>query len=338
MPKPLQQQTVVITGASSGIGRETALLLAEKGASVVLAARNEVSLRDLAQQIEKLDAQARVVQTDVSQWSEVQRLAKEAADWHGSIDTWVNNAAISEYGTVEQTPISEIERVIQVTLMGQIYGMKAALPYLKRQRQGTLINVASVLADVPVPLQAPYVAAKHGIRGFTDALRLELEHEESKINVTLVLPSSINTPFFRHARSHLYVEPKPIPPYYHPRVVAEAIVFAAEHRRREIIVGGAGKLLQVGRRLTPRLVELYMLHNGRVFKQQQTDQPDSGEDTLFDPLHRIEPSLGEFNYKLKSSSAYTRLFEFHPLWKRAALGVAALGAVALLAGRANAQH
>src|SRR6478735_4993432 len=201
MPIPLSDQVVVITGASSGIGRETALEFGRRGASVVIAARNEPALTEVAREIERHGGNALPAPTDVSDWTQVERLAGTAVARFGRIDTWVNNAAISAYATVEEMEIEEIERIMRVNLLGQIYGMKAALPHLKRQHAGTIINVASALAERSVPLQATYCATKHGIKGFTEALRLELKNEQSGIAVVLVLPSSINTPLFEHARS-----------------------------------------------------------------------------------------------------------------------------------------
>ena len=177
MLRPLAQQVVVITGASSGIGRATAVRFGAAGASVVLAARNEVALQEAAREVEHAGGIALVMPTDVAKWEQVERLATRAVDRFGRVDTWVNNASVSEYATVEQMTIEEIERIIQVNLLGMIYGVKAALPHLKRQRQGTIVNVSSVVGERAVPLQSVYVATKHGIKGFTESLRLELEHE-----------------------------------------------------------------------------------------------------------------------------------------------------------------
>src|SRR5688572_25156989 len=199
MARAISEQVVVITGASSGIGRETALLFGRQGASVVLAARNEEALREVAQQIESEGGRAHVLPTDVAEWTQVERLAKGAVKTFGRIDTWVNDAGVAEYATVEQMTIEEIDRIIKVNLMGEIYGMKAALPHLKSQEQGTIINVSSVLGVRSVPLQAAYCAAKHGVNAFGEALRMEMEHEGSSVTVTTILPSSINTPFFEHA-------------------------------------------------------------------------------------------------------------------------------------------
>jgi short-subunit dehydrogenase len=335
VPREVSNQVVVVTGASSGIGRETATMLGERGASVVLAARNEAALNEAAKEVERLGGKAQVVVTDVAEWAQVERLARAAVEHFGRIDTWVNNAAVSVYGTVEELTVEEIERVVQVILMGQIYGMKAALPHLTRQGQGTIINVASALAQRSVPLQAPYCAAKHGIKGFTESLRLELARSHPGINVTLVMPSSINTPLFDHARSKLGVKPQPVPPIYEPRVVAEAILFAAEHPRRTIVAGGAGKGIVQAEKISPSFVDWYMLRKERGFKQQRTNRPDDGRDNLFAPVPGTGSATGSFGQKSKSSSPYTRYLELHPNRKRALNAVALASLVALVrrAGR-----
>jgi short-subunit dehydrogenase len=332
MPRTLSEQVVVITGASSGIGRETAIELGMRGGWVVLAARNEQALRETAREVERAGGKAHIAGTDVAIWPQVERLAQEAVDHFGRIDTWVNNAAVSEYATVEQMSMEEIQQIIQIILMGQIHGMKAALPHLVRQNGGTVINVASALAKRSVPLQSAYCAAKHGIKGFTESFRMELQHEHPDITVTLILPSSINTPLFRHARSKLGVLPKPMPPIYEPQAVAEAILFAVEHPRREIVVGGAGKLLEIGEALSPSLLDWYMLRNGKMFTQQQTQQPDDGQDNLFESLPGKKGSTtGEFGQKSKTVSLYTRHVESHPVRKR--MLTAAAAALALLTVR-----
>jgi short-subunit dehydrogenase len=313
--KKLSEQTLVITGASSGIGRETALMAGKQGASVVLAARNEVSLRDVAQRIEAAGGKAHVVVTDVSDWNQVQRLAQEAANRFGAIDTWVNDASVSVYGTVEQMNIDEIERVIQVNLMGMIYGCKAVLPYMTAQQMGgTIINVGSVISERGVPLQSAYSAAKYGVRGFSEALRVELMRDHPDIKVTLIMPSSINTPFFVHARSKMAVKPKPLPPVYEPQLVAEAILFAAENPRREIMVGGMGKMFGFLEKLSPAMLDMYLVRDG--FKQQQSDQPDDGQDNLFAPMLGYSSSRGEWGSQSSPVSPLTKL-DFYPNLKRA---------------------
>lgn len=333
--KPLNEQVVVITGASSGIGRATAVEFGRRGASVVLAARNEVALRETARQVEEAGGRAHVTLADVAEWPQVERLAMEAADTFGAIDTWVNNASVAEYATLEDITVEEIDRLVQVILLGAIYGSKAALPHLKRAGGGTIINVGSILSKRSVPLLSIYDAGKHGVKGFTQALRLEMERERTGINVTLVMPASMNTPFFDHARSRMGVRPGPIPPVYEPGVVAEAIVFAAEHPRREIIAGGAGNMLIALERLSPRLLDALMLPGGAIFKLQQTDEPDDGIDNLFEPVTGPGAARGHFGRFSLKRSLYTRALELHPARKRVLLGAALAGAVTLLrrAGR-----
>ncbi|MEO8511628.1 MAG: SDR family oxidoreductase [Chloroflexota bacterium] len=330
MAKPLKQQVVVITGASQGIGRETALQMAMSRATVVLAARNEEALQELARQVERLGGTAEVVVTDVAEHDQVERLAQRAIERFGRIDTWVNNAGVSIYATVEQLEPDEMERLIRVNLLGQMYGARAAIPHMRRQGGGTMVNVGSALSDRAVPLQSAYVASKHGIAGFSEALRLEMMHEETGIEVVLILPSSINTPLFSFARSRLGVQPMPVPPVYEPRVVAEAICHAAEHGGREIVVGGWGKLLTVAQWLSPSLLDRYMLQGARAWKQQESNRPDDARDNLFDASTGPGATSGEFGQGSKSTSLYTTAFELHPDRKRIALAALLICVVRLV--------
>ena len=323
MPRPLGQQVVVVTGASSGVGRETALQLAQHGATVIAAARNTEALDSLAAEITRLGGTPLTVPTDVAQWSEVQALAKRAVDEHGRIDTWVNCAAVALYGTVWDLEVSEIDRVLDVILRGQIYGMKAALSVMQPAGSGTIINVASALGVRSVPLQSAYCAAKHGIRGFAQSLRMELEHEQVPVRVCTVLPSSINTPLFDHARSRMSVKPKPVPPIYEASVVARAILSVAEHPQDEVVVGGGGKMLTLIERLAPRLADR-LLGPGKAWSKQRTSQSDDGSDNLFTASTGPGAVDGDFGSRAKSSSVYTELLELHPQRIRAALAVAAL--------------
>jgi short-subunit dehydrogenase len=329
MPRPINEQVVVITGASSGIGRETALEFGRRRASVVLAARNETALNEVAKEIEALGGQALPVITDVAVWEDVQRLAEQAVDRFGRIDTWVNNAAVSTYGAVEDLTVEEIERVLRVNLLGQVYGVKAVLPHLKGQNRGTIINVSSEVGERAIPLQAPYSASKHGVKGFTESLRLELKHEQSGVNVTLILPASINTPFFVHSRSKLGVKPKPPPPVYQPEAVAEAIVYAAEHPLRDVYVGGASKMMTLMQRVSPSLTDRFMLMRGMAFEQQRTDEPDDREDTLFAPSVGTGSSTGEFGDHAQSRSIYTEVVGFHPNLGRALAAATLVGTVVM---------
>ena len=330
MGTPLSEQVVVITGASQGIGRETALRFASAGASVVVAARNEVALRDLVTRIEAADGRAESVVADVAEYHQVERIGARAIERFGRVDTWVNNAAVSIYATVEQLEPDEMERLVRVNLLGQMYGSKVAVALMKPRRAGTIINVGSALSDRAIPLQSAYVATKHGIAGFSEALRLELTHERAGIDVVLILPSSINTPLFAFARSKLGVQPMPVPPVYDPAVVAEAICHAAEHGGREIVVGGWGKLLTLGQWLSPSLLDRFMLQGDRSFEQQKTDRPDDRRDNLFDPSTGPGSTTGEFGAGSKSTSLFTRYLELNPARKRASVAVLIAATVMLI--------
>ncbi|HET7036951.1 MAG TPA: SDR family oxidoreductase [Thermomicrobiaceae bacterium] len=329
MPKPLAEQVVVITGASSGIGRETALELATRHAALVLAARNAEALEEVRREVERLGGTALPVVTDVSDWPQVEDLARQAVARFGRIDSWINDAAVAEFATVAETTPAEAARMVQVNLLGQIYGSMAALPELTRQGQGMLVNVSSQVGVRGVPLMAVYSATKHGIKGFTEALRVELAHAQPGITVTLVLPASINTPFFTHARSKLGSLPRPIPPIYEPRVVAQAIVYALEHPRRDVYAGGAGRLLPVAEALAPGLIDRIMLAGGLFFRLQRSDRPDNGRDNLFAPPAGTGSATGVWGERSFSTSLATRALWLHPRRLGIAAGGALLGLLAL---------
>ena len=206
--KPLAEQAMVVTGASSGIGLATARLAARRGARVVLAARSEKALEDICSEIRVTGGQATSIAADVSDREAVERIAEHAISTMGRIDTWVNNAGISIYGRTEDISLEDMHRLFDVTFWGVVHGSLAALPRL-RQQGGALINIGSVESEISLPLNGIYASAKHAVKAFTDALRMELEKEQAPISVTLVKPGSIDTPFFEHAKNYMDAAPKP---------------------------------------------------------------------------------------------------------------------------------
>jgi NAD(P)-dependent dehydrogenase (short-subunit alcohol dehydrogenase family) len=237
------------------------------------------------------------VVTDVSEFEQVEAVAQRAVEEYGRLDTWVHLAAAGLFAPFDHTEPEEFRRVVDVDLMGQVYGAMAALPHIKRERRGALVHISSVVGKRSAPLQSAYSASKHGIDGFLESLRVELLQEGwNNIGVTNVIPAAINTPFFTKARTKLDVKPKGFPPIYQPGVVADAILYSAEKAPREIVAGGAGKGMLLTQRLSPRLMDAMMVRGG--FGSQMTDEPKSSADPdgLFAPMKgqdRVEGEFGE---------------------------------------------
>lgn len=329
--KPINEQVVVVLGASSGIGRETAVRFARRGAKVVAAARGEEGLDSLIEEIRADGGEAIAVQCEAAEFEQVKAVAEQAVETYGRIDTWVHLAAVSIYATFEETTPEEFRRVIEVNLLGQAYGAMAALPHLKREGRGALIHISSIEGKKAFPFQSAYASSKHGVVGFLDALRMELAHEGIPISVTNIMPSGINTPFFNKARTKLGVKPMALPPLYPPEEVARAILYAAEHSTRDIVVGEAGKLLLQLQRISPSLVDTLVLWTG--FRGQKTNEPKSenAPDNLYDPLGGYDYVKGDFGLLTQPASPYNWLTR-HPAARRVVGGVA-LAAATLWAAK-----
>ncbi|MGL4334579.1 MAG: SDR family oxidoreductase, partial [Lactococcus garvieae] len=268
--KPIEQQVVVLVGASSGIGREAALQFAQRGAQVIVAARSEAGLLSLTEEIKCAGGEASYITADVSDFQQVKAIADKALERYGRIDTWVQAAGTGLVAPFKDITPEEFQRVIDVNLMGQVYGAMVALPHLKREGRGALIHISSMEGRRSLPLQSPYSSAKHGLEGFLESLRVELKHEGVPVSVTSILPSVIDTPFYNHARTKLGVKPTGIPPYYAPSLVAEAILYVAEHPTRDFIVGDVGRVLNILQKLSPTLVDNLLLLVG--FSGQRTNE------------------------------------------------------------------
>ena len=329
--KPVEEQVVALMGASSGIGRESALRFAKKGAKVVVSARGEEGLASLVDEIRRSGGQATAVVADTSDFEQVNALADRAVEEYGRLDTWVHLAAVGLFATFEQTNPEEFARVIDVNLMGQVYGAMAALPHLKREGGGALIHVSSVEAKRSFPFHSAYGASKHGIDGFLEALRVELKHERWPISVTQVLPGTINTPFFDKGRSKIGVKPVGIPPIYEPETVADVIVYAAENPARDLVSGGAAQALILNQRLSPRMLDA-VLTTRAGFSPQKTEEPRSEDDpdNLYGPIPGHDTARNGF--RAFSRSLYNWL-EMHPTVRRGAAAGTALGLLAALRRR-----
>jgi short-subunit dehydrogenase len=281
--KPLDEQVIVITGASSGIGLATAHLAASRGARLVLVSRNGEALDALAAEIRRGGGEAIAVVADVARREDLERVAARTREAFGGFDTWVNNAGVSVYGTLDEISLADHRRVFDVDYWGVVQGSLIAAAEL-RERGGAIINTGSVLSDRAVVLQGPYCAAKHAVKAFTDTLRMELEHDGAPVSVTLIKPSAIDTPFFEHARSNLDSPGiRNPPPAYDPSLVARAILYAAETPKRTIVVGFGGYAISLMGAHFPRLTDFLMEAVG--FQGQKTDMPTPARrrDNLYAP-------------------------------------------------------
>ncbi|MBI1403348.1 MAG: SDR family NAD(P)-dependent oxidoreductase [Porphyrobacter sp.] len=252
--KPLDQQTIVITGGSSGIGLATARMAAGRGANVVIIARSEEGLAAAAERIRAEGGRCDTISADVGNRDEVRRAVATVLERHGGFDTWVNNAGIGVYATLEDLDDADHHRLFQTNYWGVVHGATEALPHLK-EHGGALITTGSISSEMPSPVLSSYTASKYAVKGYIDSLRLELMHEKAPVSVTLIQPSGINTPFGEHALNRMSGRAKVPPPVYSPDIVAEGICHAAEHPTRDMILGGAGRLMTLFANLLPDLAD-----------------------------------------------------------------------------------
>jgi NAD(P)-dependent dehydrogenase (short-subunit alcohol dehydrogenase family) len=326
--KPLSEQVVVVLGASSGIGRESALQLAARGAKVVVSARSEQGLITLVAEITAQGGQATQVVCDVSDYAQVQQVAAHAVQTFGRIDTWVNCAAISVFAHFEETTPEDYRRLMEVNYLGQVHGALAALPHLRKNGGGAIIAISSVESIVSLPLHAAYSASKHAVEGAMDSLRRDLLAEKAPISVTSVKPATINTPLFTNSRSTLDVKPKGPPPYYQPKVVADCVVYAAEHPVRDLFAGGAGRMMALQQFTAPKQMDLYLSKVG--VRQEHTSEPRPGgmAGNLYETTSD-DRAKGDFSGRSRSFSLYTFL-ETHPIARVVTAGSVLVAAPVLI--------
>lgn len=303
--KPIGVQSVVVFGASSGIGRLTALEFARKGARVTIAARSESGLASLVEEINSSGGEANYVVADAADPDAVKAVAETAFGRYGRLDTWVHVAGTMLFAPFQEITPAEFKRVIEVNLLGQVYGAMSALPFLKKSGGGALIHISSVEAYRTVPFQSAYGSSKHGMTGFLQALRLELQAEKAPVSVTEILPGVINTPIWDKARNKFkYKEKPPMPPIYHPRIVSGAILFAAENPVRDLVAGGGALGVPYAERFSPRLTDT--ITNLLGFDQLDKEPlPPDAPDALFEPTPQFDTIEGRFSDQQFMSDPYT---------------------------------
>ncbi|HEX9046846.1 MAG TPA: SDR family oxidoreductase [Verrucomicrobiae bacterium] len=317
---PRSPEVVMITGASAGIGRATAQAFARRGACIGLLARDRQRLETAQAEVEDLGGRAVVFVADVADEKAVENAAVQLEHLFGPIDIWVNNAMTSVFSPIMETTPEEFRRVTEVTYLGYVWGTLAALRLMRPRNAGVIVQVGSALAYRGIPLQAAYCAAKHAMLGFTDSLRCELIHDQKDIHICTVEMPAVNTPQFSWVRSRLPHKAQPVPPIYQPEIAADAIVFAATHRRREIYVGMPTVKAIVANKFFPALLDRYLAHTG--YPAQQTAEPKDPvqPDNLFAPVPgnygahgAFDPWSRKFSFELwlaKHSSVWITAFAF----------------------------
>jgi NAD(P)-dependent dehydrogenase (short-subunit alcohol dehydrogenase family) len=322
MKKPLGEQVVVVTGASSGLGRATARAAGRRGARVVVTARGLEGLEACVRELETAGTEALAVPADCTVQDEVAQVVEQAVDRFGRIDTYVANAMVTVYAETYRYEPAELRRVMEVNFFGQVYGYWAALPHLRESR-GTFVSVQSALAYRGIPLQGGYCASKGALRNFFESARVELEKAGSGVDVSVVLPGAINTPQFDRARQKLGKQPQPVPPIYQPEPFAEAVLHCCEHPVRELPVGWGAQKLLWGQKLTPRVGDRMLLRMGWDSQHTGEEKPVGSADNLFATLPGDPGAHGRFDARSRRSTLWTSL-----RLRRLLVGATAVAAVA----------
>jgi NAD(P)-dependent dehydrogenase (short-subunit alcohol dehydrogenase family) len=323
----LTGKVVVITGASSGVGRACVRAFAREGARIALIARNRDALSAACQEVRQSGGEALMLPLDVADASVVDEAAAFVAQHFGGIDIWVNCAMVTVFAPIADMTADEYRRVTEVTYLGYVYGTMAALRQMRPRNSGTIVQIGSALTFRSIPLQSAYCAAKAAIRGFTDSLRTELLHDRSEIKVSMLHLPAVNTPQFVVQRNKLTRQAQPVPPIYTPEMIADAVVWAAVHTPRDMVIGGSTLQAVLGQKLAPGLLDWYLAKFG--YESQQTDKPNDPRrpSNLFEPVPGDHGASGPYGHRATSRSGQ--------LWLRMHPRVLALGA-SLVAGAAFA--
>jgi NAD(P)-dependent dehydrogenase (short-subunit alcohol dehydrogenase family) len=335
--RSLKGKVVVVTGASAGVGRATVRAFAARGADVALIARGRDGLEAAAREVEALGGRALVLPLDVADAAAVELAADEVEKTLGPIDIWVNDAMVSVFARFMDITADEFRRVTEVTYLGYVHGTQAALRRMLPRGRGSIVQVGSALAYRSIPLQSAYCAAKHAIHGLTESIRTELLHDGSRVHITEVQLPAVNTPQFTWSRAKLPHQPQPVPPIFQPVVIADAIVYAAEHRRREIWLAWPAIKAIISEKIAPRVGDMVLAKTG--FSGQQTSEPLRADrpDNLYHPVAGDHGAHGEFDAVARSYSIAWWLSKNRAALLAGCLAVLA-GCLALVAGGALVRY
>src|SRR5579884_3409817 len=328
----MKREVVVITGASAGLGRATVREFARHGANIGLIARGVDGLKGAQREVEAAGGKALVLPTDVADPEQVEAAAAAVEKKLGPIDIWINDAMVSVFSPVKEMKPEEYKRVTDVTYLGFVYGTLAALKRMLPRDRGTIVQVGSALAYRSIPLQSAYCAAKHAIAGFTDSLRCELVHQQSRVHVCMVQMPALNTPQFGWVKSRLPHKAQPVPPIFQPEVGARAVYWAAHNRRRELFVGSSTLAAIVGQKFIPGLLDEYLGRSGYRSQQHDGKQDPNAPNNLWESVDGEFGAHGAFDDRAHSTSPELWVDTHRPwLWAVPVAGVVAAGVAGAMA-------